>query len=203
MTTSSEQSQQSDHGSRSSSYGSLQTYYHSSTREPGKGEINDRFRAVLVRAVEFVTTADDSTLASSNELQLSKRIFSILLHGLSNPFERKHSWGGVWSSRATLRKYTARIMVWLLAPQQSISTRIYAVRSLLEEPKAREILAFLLDVHPQVGTSGKKQVILRKVYITLFCFVLFAIGGTKIHSLPVGSLAQKRGDAKCRCESLC
>lgn len=116
-------------------------------REPGKGELNDRFRIIVTRAVEFITTADVSP--SVNELQLTRRLFSILLHGLCSPLEKKN-WSSTWSVKPALRKYTARIMVWLLEPHQSINTRVYAVRSLMEEPRAREILSCILEVHPQV-----------------------------------------------------
>ncbi|XP_011343929.2 lysosomal-trafficking regulator isoform X3 [Ooceraea biroi] len=144
LTTSSEQSD----GSRSSSYTSLHASSPQTLREPGKGELNDRFRIIVTRAVEFITTADASP--STNELQLTRRLFSILLHGLCSPLEKKHHWGSTWSVRPALRKYTARIMVWLLEPHQSINTRVYAVRSLMEEPKAREILSCILEVHPQM-----------------------------------------------------
>ncbi|XP_011144679.1 lysosomal-trafficking regulator isoform X1 [Harpegnathos saltator] len=144
LTTSSDQS---DHGSRSSSYTSLYTSSPVPTREPGKGELNDRFRIIVTRAVEFITAADVSP--SINELQLTRRLFSILLHGLCSPLEKKNHWSSTWSVRPALRKYTARIMVWLLEPHQSINTRVYAVRSLMEEPRAREILSCILEVHPQ------------------------------------------------------
>ncbi|XP_014603828.1 PREDICTED: lysosomal-trafficking regulator isoform X1 [Polistes canadensis] len=145
LTTSSEQS---DHGSRSSSYGSLHGTSTSVIRETGKGELYDRFRMILTRAVEFVTTADEPP--SGDELQLSRRLFSILLHGLCDPLERKSHWSSAWFTRPALRKYTAKLMVWLLGPHQSNNIRIYAIRSLMEEPKAHEILISLLEVHPQV-----------------------------------------------------
>ncbi|KZC14096.1 Lysosomal-trafficking regulator, partial [Dufourea novaeangliae] len=145
FTTSSDQS---DHGSRSSSFTSLHAPAIATMREPGKGELLDRFRIILTRAVEFITTADESP--TGNELQLTKRLFSILLHGFCNPLEKKNHWSSGWSTRHALRKYTAKIMVWLLGPHQSNNTRIFAVRSLMEEPKAREILSSLLEVHPQV-----------------------------------------------------
>jgi len=103
----------------------------------------------VTRAVEFITTIDASP--SVNELQLTKRLFSILLHGLCNPLEKKNHWNSAWSVRPALRKYTARIMIWLLEPHQSINTRVYAIRSLMEEPRAREILSCILEVHPQVS----------------------------------------------------
>nr|XP_031829347.1 lysosomal-trafficking regulator isoform X2 [Nomia melanderi] len=145
FTTSSDQS---DHGSRSSSFTSLYAPTMATLRETGKGELLDRLRIVLTRAVEFITAADESP--SGNELQLTKRLFSILLHGLCNPLEKKNHWSSGWSARHALRKYTAKIMVWLLGPHQSNNTRIFAVRSLMEEPKARDILSSLLEVHPQV-----------------------------------------------------
>ncbi|XP_078037136.1 lysosomal-trafficking regulator mauve isoform X2 [Augochlora pura] len=146
FTTSSEQS---DHGSRSSSFTSLHAQSTMTTmREPGKGELLDRFRIVLTRAVEFISAADESP--SANELQLTKRLFSILLHGLCNPLEKRNHWSSGWSARHALRKYTAKIMVWLLAPHQSNNTRVFAVRSLMEEPKTRDVLSSLLEVHPQV-----------------------------------------------------
>ncbi|KAF7992714.1 hypothetical protein HCN44_005058 [Aphidius gifuensis] len=144
LTTSSEQS---DHESRSSSYGSLHSS-NLSIKEPGKSEINERFRSIIIRAVEFITTADNSP--STNELQLTKRLFSMLLHGLTSPLDKKNYWGGSWSSRPTLRKNTARILVWLLGPHQSNNTRVYAVRCLMEEPRGREILSSLLEIHPQI-----------------------------------------------------
>ncbi|XP_015121948.1 lysosomal-trafficking regulator [Diachasma alloeum] len=143
LTTSSEQS---DHESRSSSYGSLHGS-NTSVREPGRGEINERFKTIIVKTVEFLTTADHAP--SYNELQLTKRLFSMLLHGLSSGSDRKY-WGGSWGSRPTLRKNTARVMVWLLGPHQSNNTRVYAVRSLMEEPRGREILSSLLEIHAQV-----------------------------------------------------
>ncbi|XP_076239225.1 lysosomal-trafficking regulator mauve [Calliopsis andreniformis] len=141
-------SDQSDHGSRSSSFTSLHAPTVATMREPGKGELLDRFRIILTRAVEFITAADESP--SGNELQLTKRLFSILLHGFCNPVEKKNHWSSGWSTRHPLRKYTAKIMVWLLGPHQSNNTRIFAVRSLMEEPKTREILSSLLEVHPQI-----------------------------------------------------
>lgn len=147
LTTSSEQS---DHDSRSSSFGSLHSGMNTTTREPGKGEINERLRMVLLRAVEFVTTADQAPTTS--ELQLTRRLFSLLLHGLSSTSEKKNHWGGSWSSKPFLKKNTARILVWLLAPHQSNNTRVYAVRSLMEEPRGREILSSLLEIHPQVNS---------------------------------------------------
>lgn len=117
-------------------------------REPGKGESNERFRLILNRAVDFITTADESPSAS--ELQLTKRLFSILLHGISNPLGKRSYWVNAWSVKPALRKNAAKIMVWLMGPHQSNSTRVYAVRSLMEEPKTREILSTLLEVHPQV-----------------------------------------------------
>ncbi|XP_054002539.1 lysosomal-trafficking regulator isoform X2 [Hylaeus anthracinus] len=145
FTTSSDQS---DHGSRSSSFGSLHAPTVATLREPGKGELLERFRIILTRAVEFITAADESP--SGNELQLTKRLFSILLHGLCNPLEKKNHWTSGWSTRHALRKYTAKIMMWLLGPHQSNNTRIFAVRSLMEEPKADKILSSILEVHPQV-----------------------------------------------------
>ncbi|XP_017760097.1 PREDICTED: lysosomal-trafficking regulator isoform X2 [Eufriesea mexicana] len=139
---------QSDHGSRSSSYTSLHAPSIATLREPGKEELLDRFRIILMRAVEFITAADESP--SGNELQLTKRLLSILLHGLCNPLQKRNHWNSGWSTRPALRKYTAKIMTWLLGPHQSNNTRIFAVRSLMEEPKAREILSFLLQDHPQV-----------------------------------------------------
>lgn len=144
FTTSSNQSD----GSRSSSYTSLHTPTVVTTREPSKGELLERFRIILTRAVEFITAADESP--SGNELQLTKRLLSILLHGFCNPLQKRNHWSSGWSTRHVLRKYTAKIMVWLLGPHQSNNTRIFAIRSLMEEPKTREILSSLLEVHPQV-----------------------------------------------------
>ncbi|XP_058802324.1 lysosomal-trafficking regulator isoform X2 [Phymastichus coffea] len=145
LTTSSEHSAQ---VSRSSSYSSLHGISSTTIREPGKGESNERFRLILNRAVDFITTVDEPP--SVSELQLTKRLFSTLLHGISNPLGKKSYWVNAWSVKPALRKNTAKIMVWLMGPHQNNNTRVYAVRSLMEEPKAREILSTLLEVHPQV-----------------------------------------------------
>lgn len=114
-----------------------------------RGAFLDRFRIILARAVEFITSGDESP--SVNELQLARRLFSILLHDPYNSFEKKYQWTSGLYSKQAIRKYTAKIMVWLLGPHQSNNTRIFAVRSLMEEPKTREILSSLLKVHPQVS----------------------------------------------------
>ncbi|KAK0171372.1 hypothetical protein PV328_009113 [Microctonus aethiopoides] len=144
LTTSSDQS---DQESRSASYTSV---YSSGIplREPGRGEINERFRTILFRAVEFITTADRAP--TNNELELTKKLFTILLHGLSTPYDRKNYWSGSWSSRPTLKKNTAKMMLWLLGPHQSNNIRVFAVRSLMEELRGREILSSLLEIHPQI-----------------------------------------------------
>ncbi|XP_051169183.1 lysosomal-trafficking regulator isoform X2 [Leptopilina boulardi] len=145
LTTSGEQL---DKGLQSSSNESLLETFTSISRELAKGELNDRFRMVLNKAVDFITSGDG--VQSEEELQLSKRLFSTLLHGLSDPLGKKSPWGGTWSSRPTLRKISAEILVWLLAPHQNICTRIYAVRILMDEPKVKDILTSLLNIHPQV-----------------------------------------------------
>lgn len=145
LTTSGEQL---DKGLQSSSNESLTETFTSISRELAKGELNERFRMVLNKAVDFVTSADGEP--SEEELQLSKRLFSTLLHGLSDPLGKKSLWGGTWSSRPTLRKISSEILIWLLAPHQNICTRIYAVRILMDEPRVKEILTSLLDIHPQV-----------------------------------------------------
>lgn len=118
------------------------------TREPGKNELNERFRLTLNRAVDFLTTADESP--SPSELQLTKRLFSILLHGICEPLGKRSYWINSWSVKPALRKNAAKIMVWLIGPHQSNNTRVYAVHCLMEQPKTREILSTLLEVHPQV-----------------------------------------------------
>lgn len=143
-------SDQSDHESRSSSYGGSinATSSTPTAREPGRGEINERFRSILFRAVEFVMSADYAP--TINELQLTKRLFTMLLHGLSSPLDRKNNWSGSWSTRPILKNNAAKMMVWLLGPHQSNNTRVYAVRSLMEEPRGREILSSLLEVDAQI-----------------------------------------------------
>lgn len=146
FTTSSDHS---DQGSRASSMNSLHVASNVMTREPAKTEFNDRFKLILNRAVDFLTTTEESP--SSSELQLTKRLFSVLLHGISSPLNKKTYWVRSWSVKPVLRKNTAKIMVWMMAPHQSNSTRVFAVRSIMEEPKTRELLSTLLDVHPQVN----------------------------------------------------
>lgn len=145
LTTSTEQL---DKNLQSSSNDSLLETFTSVSRELGKGDLNERFRIVLNKVVDFITSADD--IPSEKELRLTKRLFSIFLHGLSDPLGKNSLFGGALLSRTILRKIAAEITVWLLAPHQKTSTRIYVVRSLMDEPKLREILTSLLDVHPQV-----------------------------------------------------
>ncbi|CAB0033952.1 unnamed protein product [Trichogramma brassicae] len=59
-------------------------------------------------------------------------------------------WLNAWSVKPALRKNTARIMVWLMSPHQNMASRVYAVRALMDEPKAREILRSLIEVGPQI-----------------------------------------------------
>lgn len=146
LTTSSEHS---DHVSRSSSFGSLPGTSNVPVKEPGKAELDERFRIVINRAVQFITSGDESS--SPGELQLAKRLFGLLLQGLSSGgHQKKIRWGSDWSTMSVLRKNAAKMMVWLLGPQQNNATRIYAVRSLMDEPKIRDILLSLLEVHPQI-----------------------------------------------------
>ncbi|KAJ8668849.1 hypothetical protein QAD02_000108 [Eretmocerus hayati] len=145
LTTSSEQS---EHGSKTSSYTSLASSTTSSSREPGKGELNERLRLSLNRAVDFITSAHETV--SNDELQLTKRVFGILLQGVSGPLSKGIYWVNSWSIKPALRKNTARVMVWLMAPHQSLCTRVYVIRALMEEPKTRETISTLLETHPQI-----------------------------------------------------
>ncbi|XP_057327101.1 lysosomal-trafficking regulator [Microplitis mediator] len=151
LTTSSEQS---DHESRTSSYGgggsaSGINLYGTTNREPRRGEVNERFRSILFKAIEFLTASDCAP--SNNELELTKRIYIILLYGMSNSsFDRKNNWSGSWSVRSILRKNAAKMIIWLLSPHQSNSTRVFAIRSLMEESRGREILSSILEINSSV-----------------------------------------------------
>ena len=156
---------------------------------------------MLIRAVEFITTADQAP--SSNELQLTRRLFSMLLHGLSSSPERKNHWGNAWLSRPALKKNTARIMVWLLGPHQSNNMRVFAVRSLMEEPRGRDILSSLLEIHPQVHLYRITFMSCRIYVRTSLSLSIIAIAGrTEIYGIFLGSVATTRRDAKRGCESL-
>ncbi|XP_074102061.1 lysosomal-trafficking regulator mauve isoform X2 [Cotesia typhae] len=150
LTTSSEQS---DHESRSSSYGNGSAsginLYGSPNREPRRGEVNERFRSILFKAIDFLIASDCAP--STNELELTKRVYIILLYGLSSSsFDRKNNWSGSWSMRSILRKNAAKMLIWLLSPHQSNSTRVFTIRSLMEESRGREILSSILDIHSNV-----------------------------------------------------
>lgn len=70
---------------------------------------------------------------------------------MSNPISKIYNWvPNTWMLKPILRKNTAKLMVWLMSPHQSTSIRVYAIRSLMEEPITREILTSVLEVHPQV-----------------------------------------------------
>ncbi|XP_034950425.1 lysosomal-trafficking regulator [Chelonus insularis] len=131
-------SEQSDHESHSSSYSNLYGF-----KEYGKGEINQRFRIILFKAIEFITAFD--YISSNNELELTRKLFIILLYGLSSEFDKKSNWSSSWSSRPTFRKNAAKMMIWMLSPHQNVNIRIFVIRSLMEEPRGKEILSSLLE----------------------------------------------------------
>lgn len=151
---------------------------------------------ILNRAVDFIVTSDQ--VPSVGELQLAKRLFSILLLGMSSPQNKPlHNWmQNTWFLKTpVLKKNTAKIMVWLLSPHQSNATRVYAVHSLMEEPITQAILSSLLEVHPQVkkkNAEGKHF-----TFLINSEFKFFNLDRAEIHSVLLGFTAKEGRNAQC------
>lgn len=91
-------------------------------------------------------------LASITETKLVRRVFLTLLQGLSSSNNGDTiPWKvAVWNARGSLRKCTAELAVWLMAPGQPIKLRMFVIHSLREERNCREIINTLLQTHPQI-----------------------------------------------------
>lgn len=96
-------------------------------------------------------------MISQTELNFIYHLLPLLLQILSSTLE-KRSYGRrpscnsiYWAVREVMKTETAELLVWLLSPRQMVKTRMFTVSALISEPKNKEVIAALLQVHPQVS----------------------------------------------------
>lgn len=149
----------SHHSSFSSHSGSL-LRPRTSQKEVSRSELYDRFKTIIIKAVEFFTFAEpyDDSINSGSEVEqaFARRLFATLLEGLCSVIDRRSSdtkslWNGaMWAARDTLRVRGAQLLVWLLSPWQPLKMRMFTIHSLRSEPRMKELITSLLHTHAQV-----------------------------------------------------
>ncbi|XP_039285549.1 lysosomal-trafficking regulator [Nilaparvata lugens] len=117
-------------------------------------DLVDRFRTVITKCVEFVTNnvpidgkyCNLSTL----ELHFIRRLFSCMMGYIVPVVDRKSvpktAWNNtMWTARETIRNQTAKLLAWMLSPAHHTKVRMSAVNAIRNEPKAQDIVLFVLD----------------------------------------------------------
>ncbi|XP_063221149.1 lysosomal-trafficking regulator isoform X2 [Bacillus rossius redtenbacheri] len=136
--------------SQSGSYSSFISKTHAHKEIP-RSELNERFKSVLVKAVDFVInigSADGKRpVASTVEQNFSRRLLSTLLLAVGGAAERRSP---LWAARDVLRTQAGRLLAWMLSPVQSERTRMFAVHALRGDPRARDLLTACLRTGMQM-----------------------------------------------------
>ncbi|XP_068085277.1 lysosomal-trafficking regulator [Anabrus simplex] len=150
--------------SSSSSFSSIHSSFNARTnlqsKEVPRSEINERLKNIITKAVDFLTNVEledgRSPVTSAIEHNFTRRLFSVLLQGLTSVLEKRSSgqrsaWSGVmWAIRETLRVQCANLTVWLLSPVQPIKMRLFVVHTLRSEQHCKELVTAVLHTHPQI-----------------------------------------------------
>lgn len=123
-----------------------------------KSDLADRFKIVVTKATEFVVYAEpvnEDNLKLSPEMQklcdFVKEVWSYLLLAIVTVIERKSvssrsSWSNaVWANKDTLRALASQMFLWLLSPTHSCKLKMFAISSILNEPRSKDILMFILS----------------------------------------------------------
>ncbi|CAH1403230.1 unnamed protein product, partial [Nezara viridula] len=123
-----------------------------------KSDLADRFKIVVTKATEFVVYAEpvnEDNLNLSPEMQkvgdFVKEVWSYLLQAIVTVIERKSvasrsSWSNaVWANKDTLRALASQMFLWLLSPTHSDKLKMFAISSILNEPRSKDILIFILS----------------------------------------------------------
>ncbi|XP_046387473.1 lysosomal-trafficking regulator isoform X2 [Ischnura elegans] len=119
--------------------------------EVSKSELNFS-RFVLSLIIQGLATVLEKTTRGKNR----NIIGSGTWHGSQYPRSSSSAsgessmWHFAWASRDCLRIQAGRLLAFLLSPCQPIAQRIHTLYALSEEHNGREILAMVLQTHPQV-----------------------------------------------------
>nr|CAD7196152.1 unnamed protein product [Timema douglasi] len=115
------------------------------SKEVPRGEVIDRFKTVLGKAVDFLINSDPvdgkCPAMSPQEVNFTRWLLSTLLHSVGFISEKK---GPVWAVRDALRMQCGQLLLWLVSPLQSVRCRMLVVHALSNEPRTRDLLSSIL-----------------------------------------------------------
>ncbi|XP_060836143.1 lysosomal-trafficking regulator isoform X2 [Rhopalosiphum padi] len=122
-----------------------------------KAELIDRYKNIIIRSVEFIFASNENTSDEvTPEVAFGCHLFTILLYNLTSIIQntreqRQHPWVSIYgAARDVIRSQGANLLVWLLSPHQTTRIRIFAVKSLLNEPRSKELFKNLIYINPQI-----------------------------------------------------
>ncbi|XP_054259566.1 lysosomal-trafficking regulator isoform X2 [Macrosteles quadrilineatus] len=120
-----------------------------------RSEINDRFKMIITKAVEFFIYSERSTPMSADEEKFARRLFSVLLSGMAAIADRRsgsrNTWNTiVWNCRDTVRSMTGQLMMWMMSPGQPNRLRMFVIQSLRNQIKAKDIITSIILINSQI-----------------------------------------------------
>ncbi|CAB3359283.1 Hypothetical predicted protein [Cloeon dipterum] len=125
-----------------------------------RGEINDRFKLLIQKSVELVTSVEPSNSAykvSETENAFCRDLLLTLMVAHCSTLEKQPRtpartvWqGAVWVARDTIRVLLGQLAGFMMSPRQPVKIRMFVVATLLENNKCREILTSILQANTQV-----------------------------------------------------
>ncbi|KAK9508246.1 hypothetical protein O3M35_007946 [Rhynocoris fuscipes] len=127
------------------------------TGKLSKSDLVERFKAVASRATEFIIYSEPNTyehltgVENEKIIDFMKGIWTFLLQALVTIVERKStsvrtSWSNVvWASREILRTLGAQAFLWLLSPAHPVAIKMFAVQTILNEPRSKDILMYIIS----------------------------------------------------------
>ncbi|XP_073990723.1 lysosomal-trafficking regulator mauve isoform X4 [Rhodnius prolixus] len=122
-----------------------------------KSDLIERFKAVATKSTEFLIYSEPNSyeifanLENEKIIDYIKGVWAFLLQALVSIVERKSSsvrtsWSNVvWASREVLRGLGAQALLWLLTPANPLSLKMFAVQSILNEPRTKDILMYIIS----------------------------------------------------------
>ncbi|VVC33396.1 Hypothetical protein CINCED_3A019913 [Cinara cedri] len=123
-----------------------------------KTELIERYKHIIIRSVEFIFALDEEIIDEvTPEVAFACHLFTILLYNLTSIIQnttreqRRHPWVSIYgAARDIIRIQGANLLVWLLSPRQTTRIRMFAVKSLLNEPRSKELFKNLIYINPQI-----------------------------------------------------
>ncbi|KAF6210395.1 hypothetical protein GE061_013499 [Apolygus lucorum] len=122
-----------------------------------KSELNERFKTVVTRATEFVIYSEPVTEQQANSFEEVRRVdefvrevWMFILQALVTVIERRSmssrtSWSNVvWANKEVIRNLGSQLFLWLLSPAHSRNLKLFTVQSVLNEPRCKDILMYIL-----------------------------------------------------------